>query len=110
MLLPYLDGERTPNLPDATGTLGGLTRASLTPANVARAFLEGMLCGLADALDALVAVGVRPRRVLLVGGAAVSTAVRQVAPALLGLPVGEKVTASDLLGDKAAQEKQRDQA
>src|SRR5690349_6444630 len=36
-LLPYLDGERTPDLPDATGTLGGVTRANLTPANVARA-------------------------------------------------------------------------
>ena len=34
-LLPYLDGERTPDLPDANGTLGGLTRANLTPANVA---------------------------------------------------------------------------
>jgi xylulokinase len=46
-----------------------------------------MLCGLADAVDALVAVGVRPRRLLLIGGAAASPAVRAVAPALFGLPV-----------------------
>jgi xylulokinase len=87
VLLPYLDGERTPNLPDATGTLSGITRSSLTPANVARAFVEGMLCGLADAVDALVAQGVRPARILLIGGAAASAAVRAVAPGLLGLPV-----------------------
>jgi xylulokinase len=87
VLLPYLDGERTPNLPDATGTLAGLTRDAMTPANLARACVEGMLCGLADALDALVAVGVQPRRVLLIGGAAASAAVRAVSPGLLGLPV-----------------------
>ena len=45
-LLPYLDGERTPNLPDATGTLGGITRANATPENLARAAVEGMLCNL----------------------------------------------------------------
>jgi len=87
VLLPYLDGERTPDLPDATGTLRGLTRASMTPANLARAAVEGMLCGLADAVDALVRQGVRPRRVLLIGGAAKSAAVRACASSLLGLPV-----------------------
>ena len=87
VLLPYLDGERTPDLPDATGTLTGLTRASMTPANLARAAVEGMLCGLAEAVDALVAQGVEVRRVLLVGGAAASTAVQAVLPGLLGAPV-----------------------
>ena len=86
-LLPYLDGERTPNLPDATGTLTGLRRGSMTPANLARAAVEGMLCGLADGLDALRAVGVEPRRVLLVGGAAASAAVRAVAPDVFGVPI-----------------------
>ncbi len=87
VLLPYFDGERTPNLPDATGTLAGITRAALTPANLARAFVEGMLCGLADAVDALVAQGVRPARILLIGGAAASPAVRAVAPGLFDVPV-----------------------
>jgi xylulokinase len=86
-LLPYLDGERTPDLPDATGTLGGLTRANLTPANVARAAVEGMLCGLADGLDALRANGVPVQRVLLIGGAARSTAVQAVASGIFGVPV-----------------------
>ena len=87
VLLPYLDGERTPDLPDATGTLRGMTRANMTPANLARAAVEGMLCGLADAVDALEAQGVRPRRVLLIGGGARSEAVRAVAPLLLDAPV-----------------------
>ena len=51
-LLPYLDGERTPDLPDATGSLGGLTRANTTPENLARAAVEGCCCGLAAAVDA----------------------------------------------------------
>jgi xylulokinase len=87
VLLPYLDGERTPSLPEATGTLGGLTRHNMTPENVARAHVEGMLCGLADGLDALTAQGVRPRRVLLIGGAAQSRAVQSIAPEIFGLPV-----------------------
>ncbi|MCT2586135.1 xylulokinase [Actinophytocola gossypii] len=87
VLVPYLEGERTPNLPTATGALHGLRLANATPAHQARAAVEGMLCGLADALDALVAQGVRVERVLLVGGAARSVAVQQVAPTVLGRPV-----------------------
>ncbi|MFY1585309.1 xylulokinase [Micromonospora sp. WMMD734] len=86
-LLPYLDGERTPNLPDARGVLAGLTRANASAANLARAAVEGMLGGIADALHALRAQEVPIDRVLLIGGAARSRAVRAVAPALFGAPV-----------------------
>ncbi len=86
-LLPYLDGERTPDLPTASGTLGGMTRANATPENLARAAVEGMLCGLADGVDALVDQGIEMRRVLLIGGAARSAAVQRVAPDLFGVPV-----------------------
>ena len=86
-LLPYLAGERTPNRPDATGQIVGLTLASGTPANLARAAVEGMLCGLADAVDALVALGVPIGRVILIGGAAKSAAVAAIAPQILGRPV-----------------------
>ncbi|WP_433217069.1 xylulokinase [Dactylosporangium sp. CS-047395] len=86
-LLPYLDGERTPNLPNARGLLNGLTRANAGPANLARAAYEGMLCGLADGLDAVRGLGVPVERVLLIGGAAASAAVRAIAPGLLGVPV-----------------------
>jgi xylulokinase len=87
VLLPYLDGERTPDLPEATGRLDGITRANLEPPAIARAFVEGMLCGLADAVDALTAQGVPAERVLLIGGAARSRAVRAVAPQVFGRPV-----------------------
>ncbi|SFE08634.1 xylulokinase [Actinopolyspora alba] len=86
-LLPYLDGERTPNLPDATGTLHGLRRDNMTPENLARAAVEGMLCGLADGLDALREQHVPVRRVLLIGGAARSEAVRRAAPRVFDVPV-----------------------
>jgi len=87
VLLPYLDGERTPDLPEASGTLGGLTRANSTPENLARAAVEGMLCGLADGMDALRMHGLQTRRVFLVGGAARSQAVRGIAPSVFGAPV-----------------------
>ncbi|MFC7340169.1 xylulokinase [Saccharopolyspora griseoalba] len=86
-LLPYLEGERTPNLPGATGTLAGLTGANMTPQNLARAAVEGMLCGMADAIDALRDTGAEVRRVLLIGGAARSEAVQAIAPGLFGVDV-----------------------
>ncbi|MGP4021435.1 xylulokinase [Saccharopolyspora sp. 5N708] len=86
-LLPYLEGERTPNLPEATGTLVGLTGANMTPENLARAAVEGMLCGMADAIQALRDTGVEIRRVLLIGGAAQSSAVQAIAPSLFGADV-----------------------
>ncbi len=86
-LVPYLEGERTPNKPDATGALHGLRLSNTTPAHLARAAVEGLLCGLADGLDALVAQGVAVERILLVGGGARSEAVRAIAPSVLGRPV-----------------------
>ncbi|GAA4609768.1 xylulokinase [Actinoallomurus liliacearum] len=87
VLVPYLEGERTPNRPDATGSVHGLRLATSTPAHLARAAIEGMLCGLADGLDALLAQGARADRVLLIGGAARSEAVRRIAPTVFGRPV-----------------------
>jgi xylulokinase len=87
VLLPYFDGERTPNLPDATGSLHGITRTNFTPAAIARASIEGMLGGLADAVDALEAVGVQTGRVLLVGGAAANPAVGPIAATMFAAPV-----------------------
>ncbi|MGH1547689.1 xylulokinase [Leifsonia poae] len=87
VLVPYFEGERTPNLPDAKASIHGLTLASTTPANLARAAIEGMLCGLADGLDAVRSVGVRERRILLIGGAAQNPAVAQVAAQVFDAPV-----------------------
>lgn len=87
VLVPYFEGERTPNLPDATAHLAGLTLASTTRENLARAAIEGMLCGLADGLEAIQSQGVRADRALLIGGAAQNSAVSTIAAQVLGIPV-----------------------
>jgi len=86
-VVPYLEGERTPDRPDATGAIHGLQLANATPAALARATVEGLLCGLADGLDALAAQGASIDRVVLVGGGARSDAVCRIAPSVFGQPV-----------------------
>jgi xylulokinase len=87
VLVPYLAGERSPNLPDAAGALHGITARSLVPANVARAAVEGLLSSMAYCIERIVAQGVDVNRVILVGGGARSEAIRRIAPAILGKPV-----------------------
>jgi xylulokinase len=86
-LLPYLDGERSPRRPEASGVLWGLTSTNTTPENLARAAVEALLCSLADAIGNLADCGIAAERVILIGGAARSEAVRQIAPAIFGVPV-----------------------
>jgi xylulokinase len=86
-LIPYLDGERTPDLPDATGRLLNL-RSISTRAEVARAAVEGVLCGLLEGLELLGKQGLRlGRRFVLTGGAARSKAYRQTLADLTGEPI-----------------------
>ncbi|MFC7305696.1 FGGY family carbohydrate kinase [Streptomyces monticola] len=87
VLLPYLEGERTPQLPHTAGTLSGLRRESMKPEHLARAAFEGMLCSLADALNVLRERGVEVRRVFLIGPAAELPAVQAAAPMLFGAQV-----------------------
>ena len=86
-LLPYLDGERSPNRPDATGVLRGLTTQNATSANLARAAIEAVLGTLAEAADLIAAQGASRERVLLIGGGARSEAARRLAPGIFGVPV-----------------------
>ena len=95
-LLPYFEGERTPNRPDATGVFAGMNLANSHRENFARAMVEGMLCGLADAVESLINLGVDVQRILLIGGAAKNPAVGEIASALFGRtvvlpPAGEYV-------------------
>ncbi|MBP1325834.1 xylulokinase [Leucobacter exalbidus] len=87
VLQPYFEGERTPNLPDATATLFGMTLASTKREHLARAAIEGMLCGLASGLNALQDTGLTPRSITLVGGAAMNPAIQEIAAEVFGLPV-----------------------
>ncbi|MDR0285231.1 MAG: xylulose kinase [Propionibacteriaceae bacterium] len=86
-LVPYFEGERTPNKPHATASIHGLTLRNATPGNLARAFVEGLLCCQADGLDAMVALGLEPSRVFLIGGGAKSPATREIAPSVFGCDV-----------------------
>jgi xylulokinase len=86
-LLPYFDGERTPVRPGATGVLHGLTTRNATPENLARAAVEAVLASLAEVASLLHGDGAQPERVLLIGGAARSEAVRAAAPGIFGAPV-----------------------
>jgi xylulokinase len=74
VLVPYFDGERTPNRPDDSGSLVGL-RSDVTPQQLARAAVEGVVCNLLAGADAL---GPTEGRVFLVGGAARSSAYQRV--------------------------------
>ena len=87
VLQPYFAGERTPNLPEATASVFGMTLASTTRPNLARAAIEGLLCGLADGLDAVQALGVSVGRILLIGGAAQNPAVRAIAAQVFAAPI-----------------------
>ena len=87
VLQPYFEGERTPNRPDATATLFGMTLHSVTRPNLARAAIEGMLSALADGLAALQANGVVAERILLIGGAAQNPAVQAIAAQVFEVPV-----------------------
>ena len=86
-MLPYFEGERTPNRPDATGVFAGMNLSNSNPADIARAMIEGMLCGLVDAVDALEKLGVSINRVLLIGGAAKNPAIASIASSLFGREV-----------------------
>ncbi len=70
-----------------TGQLLGLTLKNLTPANIARATVEGVLWSLAYGVGVLRQETGDIRRITLTGGAAQSAAVRAVAPAVFGLPI-----------------------
>jgi xylulokinase len=83
VLVPHFDGERTPNRPDATGSLTGL-HSDVTPKLLARAAIEGVVCNLLEGSDAL------PRsdgRLFLIGGGAHSAAYRRVVADLTGRAV-----------------------
>jgi xylulokinase len=81
-LVPYLDGERTPNRPDATGVLSGL-HSDVTPAELARAAIEGVVCNLLEAAGSLPSIS-KEGRTFLIGGGARSPAYRQVVADLTG--------------------------
>lgn len=86
-LLPYFEGERTPNLPNARAWMSGMSLGNTTRDNLARAAFEGMLASQVVMLDALKDLGVPVERVLIIGGAAKSPAVQAILPQIIEEPI-----------------------
>ncbi|MBM3877524.1 MAG: xylulokinase [Verrucomicrobia bacterium] len=78
MLLPYLEGERTPNVPDGTGVFLGVNSRTFTAAHYARAAMEGVTLGMNYGLRRLAGLGVKPRQIRATGGGAKSRVWRQI--------------------------------
>jgi xylulokinase len=85
--LPYLQGERTPNLPHACGVLHGMNTSNTTPAHVARAVMEGVTLGMAYGLRRMERLGVKPEVIRLTGGGSLSAVWRQMCADIFGFPV-----------------------
>ena len=86
-MLPYLGGERTPNLPNGTGSLFGLTESNASPELIVRAAVDGVAAGLAYCHEALTDLGVRKDQVTLVGGGSAHRTWQQAIADATGLPV-----------------------
>jgi xylulokinase len=86
LFLPYLNGERTPNLPHGTGVLHGMNSQNTTPAHMARAAMEGATLGLAYGLECLRQLGIAPTEIRLTGGGSKSAVWRQLAANVFGVP------------------------
>ena len=84
--LPYLLGERTPNLPKGNAVFRGLTTQNMTPDFMARAVVEGVTLGLAYGLRRFKDLTIVPDEIRLTGGGSRSAVWRQIAADVFGLP------------------------
>ena len=87
VMLPFLNGERTPDLPRGKGVLAGMDPTNMTPAHLYRAAMEGATYSLKYGFDAFVRAGMRFERIVLTGGGSNSAAWRQLVADVFGLPV-----------------------
>ncbi len=87
LLIPFFEGERTPNVPDGTGVWIGVRPRTCTPAHMARAAMEGATLGLNYGLNRMRALGLAPREIRLTGGGSRSAAWRQIAADVFDCPV-----------------------
>jgi xylulokinase len=87
VLLPYFEGERTPSVPDGTGTLFGLNKHTFTPGHLLRAAMEGATLGMNYGLQRLRTLGIRPKEIRVTGGGMKTPVWRQIAADIFGVPV-----------------------
>jgi len=87
MLIPFFEGERTPNVPDGTGVWLGVRPRTSTAAHMARAAMEGVTLGLNYGLTRLRSLGLAPQEIRLTGGGSRSAVWRQIAADVFNCPV-----------------------
>jgi xylulokinase len=86
VFLPYLNGERTPNLPGSSAVFHGLNTENMSPGHMARAVMEGATLGLAYGLNRFRELGIEPTEIRLTGGGSKSPAWRQICADIFGVP------------------------
>ncbi len=79
ILLPYFEGERTPNVPDGTGVFFGLNSRTFNVAHLARASMEGVTLGMNYGLNRMRELGINPKQIRLTGGGSKNRVWRQIA-------------------------------
>jgi xylulokinase len=87
VLLPYLEGERTPNVPNGTGVFLGVNGRTMTAGHMARAAMEGVTMGMNYGLRRLEKLGVKAKEIRVTGGGARSAAWRQIMADIFEVPV-----------------------
>ena len=87
LVMPFFNGERTPNLPNGRASITGLTSANTNRANIARASLESAVFAMRGGLDAFRKLGFQPKEIRLIGGGSKSPLWRQIAADVMNLPI-----------------------
>jgi sugar (pentulose or hexulose) kinase len=87
LLLPYFEGERTPNVPDGTGVWFGVNQKTFEAGHFARASMEGVTLGMNYGLQRLAQLGVKPTQIRATGGGARSKVWRQIMANIFEAPV-----------------------
>lgn len=87
IMLPYFNGERTPNFPNGKGTITGMDLENVTEANIIRCSMEAAIFGMKVGLDSFIKLGFKPAEIILTGGGSKSLKWRQIAADILQTPV-----------------------
>jgi xylulokinase len=87
VILPFFNGERTPNLPEGRASVNGITAANFNRQNLARAALESAIFGMRIGLDGFKSLGFKPKEIRLTGGGAKSKLWQNIAANVTDLPI-----------------------
>jgi len=87
VILPFFNGERTPNLPNGRASVNGITAANFKKENLARAALESAIFGMRIGLEGFIELGFKPKEIRLTGGGSKSPIWQNIAANVMNLPV-----------------------